>query len=221
MKCVLIACLAACSAPSNDSARAQVPHVTWTPHVQAPLGPSIVDVPDPPEPVAQPLPRARVPGRRAPCFSDRDVLIGFQVWQDVERYAIGMSADEPEQGRYGTCAVSNGELRDANGTVLAHINCGLTVYTRGIIDEHGFEIGASGADIAAAHGNQDIICWPDGDTHTRCWISDDEHDDVGSHYVVAGSPAMSLDTGVFRGAAARDFFTARNITHFMVRMNCH
>ena len=199
------------------------------PHVQAPLGPSILDGSEPVEHerVAIAVPRARVPGRRAPCFANRDVLVGSEVWRDVGAYAIGMSSDEPPSGTYGTCTIKNGQLRDANGTLLAEIHCGITVYTPGIVDHLGFEIGARGADIAAEHATQDTMCWHDFTDddgvakHTRCWFFANEGEEAGSHYSVAGLAAAMPEQGPLRGAAARGFFTSRTVSHFTVRMSCH
>src|SRR5690606_11934973 len=107
--------------------------------------------PPPPEPpprvpaherehVAIAVPRARVPGRRAPCFAQRDVLVGAEVWRDLAPYAVRMWSEKPPSGRYGTCTIADGQLRDARGTLLAELHCGITVYVPGIIDHLGFEI---------------------------------------------------------------------------------
>ncbi|HEY5923808.1 MAG TPA: hypothetical protein VIV11_19135, partial [Kofleriaceae bacterium] len=186
----------------------------WTAH-EPRVQPPLVDAGEPVEHdrVAIAVPRARVPGRRAPCFANRDVLVGSEVWSDLDHYAIGMSSEEPASGTYGTCTIKNGQLRDAHGTLVAEIHCGITVYVPGILDHLGFEIGARGSDIAAEHATQDAICWhdfrdDDVAKHTRCSFSD------GSHYSVAGVAAAMPEHGPLRGAAARGFFTSRTVSHF-------
>lgn len=169
------------------------------------------------EHVAIAVPRARIPGRRAPCFAHRDVLVGAEVWRDLQPYAISMSSETPPSGRYGTCTIADGQLRDARGTLIAELHCGITVYVRGIIDHLGYEIGARGADIAAEYATAPTICWADGDKHTRCWFETGEET---SHYTFAGTPAMP-EHGPLRDPDARGFVTSRTVARFTVRMSCH
>jgi hypothetical protein len=189
------------------------------PHVQAPLSPAPTE-PAEEERVAIAMPRPRLPGRRAPCFANRDVLVGAEIWHDLTQYAVGMSSDDPPRGTYGTCTIEHGQLRDARGTLLAELHCGITVYAPGIIDDLGFEIGARGSAIAAEYPTHDMLCWGDDDTHTRCWFQTGDGEEPGSHYIVAGVLDKD-DREPVRGAAARGFFTSRTVSHFTVRITCH
>lgn len=179
--------------------------------------------PAPPAPAAErehvaiAMPRARIPGQRAPCFAGRDVLVGAEVWRDLVPYANLMSSEPPPSGRYGTCSIADGQLRDAHGTLVAEIHCGITVYAPGVIDHLGFEIGASGAEVAAEYPTAPTICRADGDDHTRCWFDTGEET---SHYTFAGTPALPSD-GLLRDPDARGFATSRRVARFTVRMSCH
>jgi hypothetical protein len=182
-----------------------------------------------------PVPRAREPGRRAPCFANRDVLVGSEIWRDLYPYAISMSSDKPPSGRYGSCTIADGQLRDAKGTLLAELHCGISVYVPGIIDHLGFEIGAHGDAIAAAHDEwlaaadatyepprlrahpPDAMCWGEDAKQTRCWIGGS---DAGSHYIFAATTAMP-DRGPLRGPSARRFFESHAVQSFTVRITCH
>ena len=182
------------------------------------------------------VPRARVPGRRAPCFAHRDVLVGDEIWRDLSQYAIGMSSDQPPSTRYGTCTIADGQLRDANGALLAELHCGISVYAPGIIDHLGFEVGARGTDVAAAHVAEyreaeaqydpprrltaDAMCWAEGDKHTRCWIDRGDGNEPGSHYVFAATTPMP-ERGPLKGAHARTFFASHTVARFTVRITCH
>lgn len=221
--------LTACSGPAGPTHTlpaprplAAEPHV---PRVQAPLGPTL-DTPAfvPPPPAVRQT--ARVPGRRAPCFANRDVLAAADVFHDLEQHSVyvGDTDAPPPAGRYGTCTIDNGQLRDARGTLVADLHCGITVYVPGIIDHEGFEVGANGKDVAATQPDGDPICWADGDHHARCWFqpTDDavvEH----AHYSFAFAMPENVpgEMGPVRGADARDIFAAHQVTHFTQRMWCH
>ncbi len=196
----------------------ETPH---EPHVQAPLGPAIVETPEP-ERVALPVARARRPGRRAPCFAHRDVLVGSEVWRDLAQFAISMSSEAPPSGRYGTCTIKDGQLRDAAGALLAELHCGITIYVPGIIDERGFEVGDSTTEIATEFPAEEAICWPDEQSHARCWFftRDDSDGDEWSrsHY---GVDAPIAGDNPLRDDAARALFAARKLSRLTVRMSCH
>jgi hypothetical protein len=211
-------------------------------HVWAAASPAAEPPPPPPrdelDDTVVAVPRARKPGRRAPCFANRDVLVGSEIWRDLHAYAIGMSADKPPSGTYGTCTIADGKLRDARGTLLAELHCGISVYVPGIIDHLGFEIGARGADIAAAHDESlriadatyipprvrthppDTMCWADDTNQTRCWIEGEGGDSAGSHYNFAATTKMP-DLGPLRGAPARHFFESHAVRSLTVRITCH
>ncbi len=164
-------------------------------------------------------PRARVPGRRAPCFPHRDVLVASEVFRDLVAYALYMGADTdpPPKRRYGTCTVEAGKLTDARGTLIAEIHCGLTVHVRGVIDDLGFEVGASGKDIAAERAG-DVICFG-YESSAECYIRRDESDEPPASYRIA--VAVTTDDGALTGKSARSTLEANNISAFTARMYCH
>src|SRR5262245_22054906 len=98
----------------------------------------------------------------APCLTDRRTLPGAVMYNDLGRYAK-MFDEHPPSGRYGSCTVANGQVRDADGTLVAELTCGITAHVRGITDHLGFEVGARGVDVAAAYPNAKlrILCVPD------------------------------------------------------------
>ena len=224
-----IATLWAAPAPQAQPQPQQQPRSEPPPHPGPPPRAEIEHVP-------RPHPRARVAGRRAPCFPQRDVLVGDEIWRDLSQYAVGMSSDKPPSTRYGTCTIADGQLRDATGALLAELHCGISVYAPGIIDHLGFEVGARGADVAAAHVDEarelgdhydpprrlaaDAMCWAEGDKHTRCWFARGDDNEAGSHYVFAATTPMP-ERGPLTGPHARTFFTSHTIERFTVRITCH
>ena len=198
------------------------PWARHEPHVQAPLGPPLAVSEPESERVAEPAPKPRKPGRRAPCFANRDVLVGSEIHRDLRRYAIGMSSEQPPSGTYGTCTIKDGQLRDAKGTLLAELHCGVTVYAPGIIDPYGFEIGVHGRDVLPVQPAGDAMCWGDADNHSRCWLQPPEGAETAAHYSFAAKLPVAPDhQGPFKGDGAKRFFESHVVSHFTVRVWCH
>lgn len=172
-----------------------------------------------PERVAIAAPRARIAGRRAPCFAHRDVLVASEVFQDLVAYSLYMGADTkpPPKRRYGTCTVEAGKLTDARGTLIAEIHCGLTVHVRGVIDDLGFEVGASGKDIAAERVGE-VMCFG-YESSAECYVRRDESDEPAASYRIA--VVVTTDDGVLTGKDARGALEANRIVSFTERMYCH
>jgi hypothetical protein len=182
----------------------------------------VVEEPEP-DVVARAMPRARTPGRRAPCFAHRDVLVASEIWRDLQAFSLSMSSDPPPSGRYGTCTIANGELRDVRGTLIAELHCGVTAHVPGIIDERGFEVGASTTEIAAEFPTGDAICRGEVEGRARCWFfSRDDNSGSSewtqSHYTIAAPIAGDEP---LRGDVARAHFKARTVVALTARMSCH
>jgi len=175
------------------------------------------------ERVASEVPRARRPGRRAPCFAKRDVLVATEVATDLAAYAQYMGDDDkpPPKSRYGTCTIDEHQLRDASGKLVAELGCGITVYVPGIIDSLGFEVGDPGREVAAAHDALDpsrkLICVAEETTHTRCWYTSGDGQEHASHtFAVPHTGDEPL-----QGSAARAVFDAHPIARFVESNSCH
>ena len=173
-----------------------------------------------------PVARARVPGRRAPCFAKRDVLVAGEIANDLEQYQLFVAEEEQHlikpPTRYGTCRAHKGELRDARGKVIATFSCGVGIYVTGIIDDLGFEVGAAGKDVAAAHLEGEPICIADDAKHTRCAFgtANGEESNWYSFPVSLPTDADGLAEPV-RGDAARKVFDDNKVARIYWRGSCH
>lgn len=173
------------------------------------------------EHVASPVPKARkAGGRRAPCFANRDVLVASEVLADLAAYVVYMGDPDvkpPPPGRYGTCTVKDGKLRDARGRLVAEIGCGLSAYVPGIIDDLGFEVGASGREIAKERevGAANVLCVQYDEHITWCWFLRDDGEEHGRYGF-----ATKIDDAI-RGDEARKLFDTGTITALMYQGSCH
>lgn len=122
-------------------------------------------------------------------------------------------------GRYGTCAVSDGVIRDRTGAEVAQLGCGILVQRPGIVDHVGIAVGASGQQVIDRHAaaEQRIRCIGAGE-RTRCWFGEDDAagEPIASYWVAGALPAMLLD-----GRPALEFFAPRTITSFLMTIYCH
>ncbi len=177
------------------------------------------------EHIASAVPRARLPGRRAPCFPKRDVLVAAEAYRDLAGYLVSIGDNGEElspRGRYGTCTVADAKVRDARGTLVGELGCGFVAYVPGIIDELGFEVGAKGSDVAnALPSDGEPLCMANGTTQSRCWFKtsgDDDHPYL-EYYFAA---TFTSDDGVLRGKAARKLFDSHQVVAFAVNAgDCH
>jgi hypothetical protein len=114
-----------------------------------------------PRPAAAPAPAAPSPPTAAPptaaptaganpCFDGAPPLVAGELHGRLEKHTWSWSQDGdevPPPERLGTCTAHRGKLVTADGTVVAELGCGVQIFTRGIRDDLGLEIGARGADV--------------------------------------------------------------------------
>lgn len=157
----------------------------------------------------------------APCFPDREVLIATEVYKALQNYLPRLDEGEvTPSGTFGTCTVSDGAIRTADGVLVGELGCGLRILVPKIKDELGLELGALGADVLArkAVPVPALRCLPNGPDQVRCTFErgeDDQND--ATAYVVAGT---LVDTGLI-GEPATRFFATRRIVEIDHSAWCH
>ena len=171
-----------------------------------------------------PAPAAAPAGN--PCFAGAPPLVADDVHKQFEKHAdflwAGSDTGAPPPETFGTCTVHEGNIRAADGTVVAEIGCGLQINVRGIRDDLGIEIGARGADVLSAwtepHGQME--CLGNGPSQTRCRYdrAEDSDTDFTAYIVAGGLPAGS---DALTGAAAERFFAEREIVQIWHSVWCH
>ena len=157
-----------------------------------------------------------------PCFPGPP-LVASTVFSHVDKFGTGMHVYDGKMplpnGHYGSCSIKKGALWSANDELVAHINCGLSVKSPGLVDHLGLGIGARGSDVVAReqHGVKRFIC-VNQDAKSLCWfISKTQNEEPWVKYTVAAKlPAQSL-----RGKAAATFFAKHTVSAFHVTMYCH
>ena len=169
---------------------------------------------------------AASPSTGNPCFAGAPPLIADKVHEQFEPHAelswAGSGNGPPPAETFGTCTVHDGKIRAADGTVVAQIDCGLDIHTRGIRDSLGIEVGARGADVLAAwtrpHGP--MVCVGNGPSQTRCRFKRTHaHELPATSYVIAGSLPSGSDA--LSGLPAERFFAEREIVHIGHNVWCH
>lgn len=170
-------------------------------------------------------PTTAAPTTGAPCFPDRAALDGTAVFEELEQFGVMFQGDDPAAAprtTFGTCTVADGKIKDAAGTVLAEINCGLDIFAPGIHDNLGLAVGAHGQDVLARlpadHGQ--LVCRSNGPGQVRCDPERREDDDTdASWYVAAGELPAGRD--VLTGAAAEAFFAPLTLVEIEMSVWCH
>lgn len=157
-----------------------------------------------------------------PCFAGDPPLAARDVYQRLERHAWAfMDPDSaPPAEPFGSCTVHRGELRAADGTLVAELDCAVRILVPGIHDELGLEIGARGGDVLARlpADRGPLVCFPNGPDQARCGAAQREDGDLNPHqYVVAGA----LPGDVLEGEAAEVFFAPRDIVEIFHNAWCH
>ncbi|MCE9572890.1 MAG: hypothetical protein K8W52_07015 [Deltaproteobacteria bacterium] len=161
----------------------------------------------------------------APCFADRAALDGAAVFKQFEQYGAMFQGDDPAAAprtTFGTCTVAEGKIKDAAGTTVAEINCGLDILLPGIHDDLGLALGAHGQDVLARlpAGHGQLVCRSNGPGQVRCNPERREEDDTdASWYVVAGD--LPAGTDVLTGAAAEAFFAPLTVVEIEMSVWCH
>lgn len=161
-----------------------------------------------------------------PCFPDRtEPLVALDMYKELEQHAMGWAMPEDERPPpvpYGTCEITNSQVRAADGTLVAELGCGVRILVPGIRDNLGLELGtgARGQDVLDRLGapTPPFTCWANGPEQTRCRPDRaDDSDTDASSYVVAGSvPGDALT-----GADAVAFFAPRELVELAVSVWCH
>lgn len=161
----------------------------------------------------------------APCFPDRATLDGAAAFKQLEQYGMMFQGDDPAAAprtTFGTCTVAEGTIRDAAGTAVAEINCGLRILAPGIRDDLGLALGAHGQDVLARlpAGHGEFLCRSNGPGQVRCNPERREEDDTdASWYVAAGE--LPAGTDVLTGAAAEAFFAPLVLVEIEMSVWCH
>ncbi len=185
----------------------------------APPGVARAPVAGAPGPTASPAASAAA---GAPCTAGPS-LEASALYRRFERHAgwwsEGDEAPPPEP--FGTCTVHRGELRAADGGLVAGLGCGVTIHVPGIRDDLGLELGARGRDVlarwTAPRGR--LVCIGNGPDQTRCRFDRaDDGDPDHTAYVVAGGLGA---VEALAGAAAEAFFAPREIVEIWHSVWCH
>lgn len=157
-----------------------------------------------------------------PCVGG-PALVATDLYQRLERFSTSVHIrdfDRPlPRGRFGGCAISEAVIRDASGAKVAELNCGLTVYSPGIVDHTGLGIGATGSEVMARQAKADtkLVCVK-GRGVGRCWfVPEDDAEEPLARYTVDGEPSAD----VLRGARAAVYFAPRRIIQFHQTIHCH
>jgi hypothetical protein len=171
-------------------------------------------------------PREPTNASATPCFADAPPLAARDIHQTLEKHSWWLPGTDqneaPPPEPFGTCTAHKGKVTAADGTLVAELGCGVHVYVRGIHDELGLGIGATGADVIARwntpHGP--MQCFNNGPGMSRCSFDrpPDGDTDLTSYVVAAELPA---GTDVLTGDAAERLFAPREIVQFMYSAWCH
>jgi hypothetical protein len=171
-----------------------------------------------PAPVAAAIPTSTT----TPCFGGAP-LPATKMWRDLEKYSWSLYAGEesaPPKGTYGSCTVERNIVRDRSGAVVAELGCGVRVLQRGILDDLGLQIGATGQEVLDRKRRPvpPLTCTANGPDQVRCSFGrDPDTDHDASWYVVAGT----LDKEVITADEARSYFARRQIVEVDVSIWCH
>ena len=141
----------------------------------------------------------------------------------LDRYGTGIHVYDGKKPlpttRYGTCRVRKGALWTARNKLVAHINCGLSVVSPGVVDHLGYGVGAAGKDIVRREmkPGKGLICVAQG-KKSLCWFMPGQSEDQPwvKYTVNAALPGQSL-----RGGKAAAFFAKQRIAAYHVTMYCH
>lgn len=177
----------------------------------------------PAAPTAHPAPPVPTAATENPCFAHQPPIKATAMHEALEKYAwsLYLSEDEPAPPptTYGTCTVDRNKVTAANGTPVAELGCGVRVLTRGIVDDLGLQIGATGTDvISRKHATTALTCFPNGIESSRCRFERAEENDTDDDfYVVAGYVGDEPVTG----DAALAFFRSKTILEVDVSVWCH
>ena len=160
-----------------------------------------------------------------PCFPDKPPLAARTIYQELERdsavWYLGKPDEEwPKPRTYGSCTVARGKITEADGSLVAELSCGVRVVRRGIVDEHGIEIGARGTDvIERVKSSTPLRCLSNGPGQVRCTFDrTDDGDTDGNSYVVAGDMG---DEAMLHGDHALAYFRTKQIVEMLVSVWCH
>ena len=168
---------------------------------------------------------ARAPAPAGPpCFPDGPPLDGRAVYERLQRHAMaafGPEDEAPPPEPFGTCTVTRGILRAADGTAVGELGCGLRILVPGIRDDLGLELGARGQDVLDRRPapRTRLVCHGNGPGQARCnFERADDADLDGTAYVVAvdGDLAEPLV-----GPAAEAFFAPRRLVEIQLSVWCH
>jgi len=164
------------------------------------------------------------PPGASPCFPAGPALDAVALHQQFERYWKFVNPSPPPPTRLGACQVQAGEwageLRAADGTLLAEISCGVRILVPGIRDELGLEVGGRGQDVLDRKPapQTELLCLGNGPDQLRCEFARRDDSDVdGTSYVIAGT----LGDDVLRGEAARQRLAAATLLEIHYSAWCH
>jgi hypothetical protein len=154
-----------------------------------------------------------------PCFPGQP-LDAWKLYRDLEPYSTLFSDYERKTTSYGTCTVDDAALREADGSLVAELGCGVRVVRAGIVDEHGAHVGMRGSELVtrlARHTWFETRCVANGPEQTRCAYLGGEGSPRGNEYVVAGG----IGEQILLGDQALAFLRTRTIVEMHVRTTCH
>jgi len=159
------------------------------------------------------------PAPGAPCFPMQRVLEGDDP--RFQPFDASMGGSATGNGTLGACSVREGIVRDARGTEIAEITCGVDAKVPGVVDDFGLGVGAQGREVLAAASASTLHCEP-GYTPTpsaRCYVPDatGAWDGAKWEYYVDGT----ISGDALDGDAALAFFAPRTIVQLEYRGDCH
>jgi len=186
--------------------------------------------PDPKRP-AKPAPAKAATAKPAkastPCFpTQKKPLVALEIHKKLENHVTSLHDSKDESLTsiaYGTCKLTGNELREADGSLVGELGCGMRVVRRGIADGLGIQVGAHGRDVIARKPKPlpALTCTSNGEGKAICRFASGAHaaTSVDAHpdsYIVMGG----LDE-VLTGAEALAFFREREIAEILVSFWCH
>jgi hypothetical protein len=178
------------------------------------------------EPHAKPA-TAKPARASTPCFpAQKKPLVALEIHKKLASHVTSLHDSKDESVKavaYGTCKLTGNELREADGSLVGELGCGMRVVRRGIADGLGIQVGAHGRDVIARKPKPlpALTCTSNGEDQAICRFATGAHSatSVDAHpdaYVVRGG----LDD-VVTGADALAFFGQREIAEILVSFWCH
>lgn len=173
-----------------------------------------------PPPVAAPA-RPTAATHETPC-KPGPPLVASELYTALQRFAqpYGTIDDPLPSGTFGTCTVKDGQVRTADGRLVAELTCGVRITSPGIADELGLQLGARGQDVLdqKPRPQTELACRANGPTQVWCQFErPPDHDTDGTSYIVEGT----LSEDVLVGDAARAFFAPRTLVEIHYSAWCH